>query len=91
MELDNEKSFYLKDVSFSSGILAWVSLGFGFGSWVWAQTQTQEEINLGLDSEFNSINFGIEINKLHVFKLSDNFFFCLSRNRSINIEYDKMI
>jgi hypothetical protein len=38
-------------------------LGFGFGSWVWTmtQTQTQKEINLGLDSEFNSIHFGIEI------------------------------
>ena len=46
-------------------ILGWVSLGFGFGSWIWTQTQaqTRKKINLGLDSEFNSKHFGIEINK----------------------------
>jgi len=30
---------------------------------VWTQTQNQNQINLGLDSEFNSIHFGIETNK----------------------------
>ena len=51
-------------------------LGFWFGSWVWTQSQTPQKINLGLDSEFNSLHFGIEINKCLKFlgpKMCDKF------------------
>jgi hypothetical protein len=40
--------------------------------WVLVWTQTQTKIDLGLDSEFNSIHFGIEINKRLKFLTSKN-------------------
>jgi len=57
-------------------ILAWVSVGF----LVWVlgvdPEPNPQKINLGLDSEFNSMHFGIEINKCLKFlgpKMCDNF------------------
>jgi len=35
------------------------------------KTQTPKKINLGLDSELNSIHFGIEIDKCLKFNFSD--------------------
>ncbi len=42
-----------------SGLTRFDCIGFGSKS----GTQTHTKINLGLDSEFNSIHFDIEINK----------------------------
>jgi hypothetical protein len=38
-------------------------LYIGSGSWVTPRPKPETKINLGLDSEFNSLHFGIQINK----------------------------